>query len=75
MRQTTHSLMGIRDGAAYHIWAKNKTGAQIQKELAAAGFQSVVMFDGGGAGFYDDGTTRSTARDPALTGLGITTRK
>lgn len=74
MRQTTHSLMGIRDGQAYHVWAKAKSGAQIQKELLEAGFQSLVMLDGGGAGHFDDGKTRSTARDPALTGLGITRR-
>ena len=75
MRQTTHSLMGIANGQAYHIWAKAKSGAQIQKELLAAGFTSLVMLDGGGAGFFDNGSTRSTARDPALTGLGITARK
>lgn len=74
MRKTTHSLVGIHKGMAYHVWAKSKDGATIQRELLAAGFQSLVMFDGGGAGFYDDGTTRSTARSPALTGLGITTR-
>jgi hypothetical protein len=75
MRQTTHSLMGIANGQAYHVWAKAKSGAQIQKELLAAGFTSLVMLDGGGAGFFDNGSTRSTARDPALTGLGITKRQ
>jgi hypothetical protein len=74
MRKTTHSLVGIRKGMAFHIWAKSKDGATIQSELLAAGFEALVMLDGGGAGFYDDGTTRSTARSPALTGLGITTR-
>lgn len=75
MRQTTHSLMGIANGQAYHVWAKAKSGAQIQKELLAAGFTSLVMLDGGGAGFFDNGSMRSTARDPALTGLGITAKK
>lgn len=74
MRQTTHSLFGIANGQAYHVWAKSKSGATIQKELLAAGFTSLVMLDGGGAGFFDDGATRSTARDPALTGLGVTRR-
>lgn len=74
MRKTTHSLMGIRDGAAFHLWAKKKGGAELQQELHAAGFAAVVMFDGGNAGFYDDGATRSAARSPALLGLGITVR-
>ncbi|MFM1872856.1 MAG: hypothetical protein RL398_2278 [Planctomycetota bacterium] len=74
MRKTTHSVVGMRAGMAFHLWVTAKSGAELQSELHAAGFDAVVMFDGGGAGFYDDGTTRSTARDPALTGLGITTR-
>lgn len=74
MVKTTHSLMGIRDGVAYHIWVMKKSGAELQEELRAAGFSAVVMFDGGGAGFYDDGQTRSTARSPALLGLGLTVR-
>ncbi len=74
MRKTTHSLMGIRDGLAFHVWAKNKSGAEIQRELAAAGFTALVMLDGGSAGSYDDGATVVTARSPALTGLGITAR-
>lgn len=74
MVKTTHSLMGIRDGVAYHLFARNKSGAELQQDLGAAGFSAVVMFDGGSASFYDDGQTQSAGRSPALLGLGLTVR-
>jgi hypothetical protein len=54
MRRTDHTLIGIRDGQAFLIGASDKTGAQMQAQLLAAGFDSVVKFDGGSGSYLRD---------------------
>jgi hypothetical protein len=55
MRRTDHTLIGIRDGQAYVVGANNKSGAQVQDDLVAAGFDAVVKFDGGSGSYFRDG--------------------
>ncbi len=45
-KDACHSLIGIRDGQAYLIFAASGTGDDLQKRLSKAGFDSVVKFDG-----------------------------
>jgi hypothetical protein len=76
MRATHHVLVGIRDGQCFHIFARSKTGRQMQDDLFASGFDSVVKFDGGSGGFFNDGP--GGAREQAgtnSTGLGVHARK
>jgi len=76
MRSTNHVLVGIRDGQAFAIVATDKSGAQMQKELMANGFDAVVKYDGGSGGFARDGAGGAPEyRGRNSTGLGITTRK
>lgn len=76
MRQTAHVLVGIRDGQAFAIVAHEKSGAQIQKDLLAFGFDAVVKYDGGSGAYVRDGTGGSAEyRGKNSTGLGIRTRK
>lgn len=76
MRATMHILVGIRDGQAFAIVAHNKTGAVMQKELVANGFDSVVKYDGGSGAYARDGAGGSPEyRGKNSTGMGIRTRK
>ena len=43
-----HLCFGSRAGKAYFIVATHRTGSQLREDLAAKGFDQVVMFDGGG---------------------------
>ncbi len=76
MRQTVHVLVGIRDGQAFAIVAHEKSGAQMQKDLLASGFDAVVKYDGGSGAWVRDGAGGSPEyRGRNSTGLGIRTRK
>ena len=52
MHRTEHAVVGIRDGQAFVLIARNKAGRTIQSELLAAGFTTVVKFDGGSGAFF-----------------------
>lgn len=76
MRTTMHVLVGIRDGQAFAIVAKERSGAQMQKDLIAHGFDSVVKYDGGSGAYARDGAGGSPEyRGKNSTGMGIKTRK
>lgn len=53
-RKACHSLIGIRDGQAYLIFAEDDYGETVQANFAAAGFTALVKFDGGGACYLRD---------------------
>jgi hypothetical protein len=55
MRATHHALVGIRDRQAFAIVAQDRRGAEMQKDLVAHGFDSVVKYDGGSGGYARDG--------------------
>jgi hypothetical protein len=75
MRATHHVLVGIRDGQAFAIVAEGKSGAQMQSELLAAGFDAVVKYDGGSGGYSRDGAGGAAEhRGTNSTGLGVRTR-
>ncbi len=70
MRKTDHIVAGVREGRFFVIVAKNKTGREIQNDLAGAGFSVVVKLDGGsGAYARDSRGVRTGGQNP--TGLGI----
>jgi hypothetical protein len=76
MRATHHVLVGIRDGQAFAIVAQEKSGAQMQKDLLAHGFDAVVKYDGGSGGYARDGAGGAPEyRGKNSTGMGIHTRK
>lgn len=76
MRSTHHVLVGIRDGQAFAIVAVDKSGAQMQKDLTAHGFDAVVKYDGGSGGYARDGAGGAPElRGSNTTGMGIKTRK
>lgn len=75
MRSTHHVLVGIRDGQAFHILAKARTGRQIQDDLAASGFDSVVKFDGGSGGYFREGPGAASHAGQNTTGLGVRARR
>lgn len=53
-RRTPRVLLGVRDGYCYVLVANAKTGGEIQRDLIAAKFESVVMFDGSSGLFVRD---------------------
>ncbi|MBS1986193.1 MAG: hypothetical protein JST16_18690 [Bdellovibrionales bacterium] len=59
MRATQHTIVATKAGRAYLIWPTSsktgKSGAAIQSELCAAGYDGVIKFDGG-SGFYVRGS-------------------
>jgi len=71
-------LVGVRDGQAYLIGARGRTGAQNQQDLANLGFQTVVAFDGGSASYlrsHEAGTSihgRPNSQAPAFLGIQVT---
>lgn len=70
MRKTDHVVVGIRDGRCFVIVAKNKTGKEIQADLSAAGFGTVVKYDGGSGGYAKDASgVKASGLNP--TGLGV----
>ena len=76
MRTTQHVLVGIRDGQAFAIVANERSGAQMQKDLVAHGFDSVVKYDGGSGAYARDGAGGSPEyRGKNSTGLGVKTRR
>jgi hypothetical protein len=76
MRATHHVLVGIRDGQAFAIVAREKSGAQMQKDLLAHGFDSVVKYDGGSGGYARDGAGGAPEyRGVNTTGMGIRKRR
>lgn len=76
MRQTMHILVGIRDGQAFAIVAHDKSGAAMQRDLLAHGFDAVVKYDGGSGAYARDGAGGSPEyRGRNSTGLGIHTRR
>lgn len=76
MRATHHVLVGIRDGQAFAIVAQDRSGAEMQKDLVAHGFDSVVKYDGGSGGYARDGAGGAPEyRGVNTTGMGIRKRK
>jgi hypothetical protein len=76
MRSTHHVLVGIRDGQAFAIVANARSGAQMQRDLVAHGFDSVVKYDGGSGGYARDGAGGAPEhRGTNSTGMGIKTRR
>jgi hypothetical protein len=63
MRQTAHTVVGIRDGQAWIVVPTNHSGRQIQSDLMSMGFDSVVKFDGGSGAFVNDGRQRYSGTD------------
>jgi hypothetical protein len=74
MRATNHTVVAERGGRLYVLWNKvPKSGATMQNELCAAGFEGALKFDGG-SGFFArvEGAARFGAgRNP--TGLLVAT--
>jgi hypothetical protein len=54
-RKSDHTLVAIREGQAFLIIARSKDGKTLWEDLKQAGFTSVVMFDGGGGFYWNDG--------------------
>lgn len=56
LQRSDHAVFGIRDGAAFAVWARAKTGRDIRGDLLQLGFSAVVKFAGGSAAFLRDKT-------------------
>ncbi len=70
MRKTDHVVGAVREGRFFLVVAKNKTGREIQNDLAGAGFSAVVKLDGGsGAYARDSRGVRTGGHNP--TGFGV----
>lgn len=54
MRRTDHVVIAVKDGVAHVVLAHGKTGAEIQRDLSAAGFDQVLKLDGGSGYFACD---------------------
>lgn len=70
MRKTDHIVVAIRDGRCFVIVARNKTGKQIQEDLAQFGFDTVIKLDGGSGAYARDAAGQITGGTNP-TGLGI----
>jgi len=74
MQRSDHVVVGIRDGQAFALWARAKTGRDIRGDLLDVGFAAVVKFAGGSAAFLRD-KTGFVAQGANSVGLGIKLRK
>jgi hypothetical protein len=54
LARSNHIILGIKDGQAWLVVATFKTGADLQRDLCAAGFDTALKLDGGGPAFWRD---------------------
>ncbi len=74
LRNGLHLAIGIHAGSAWLIVAHSHDGQMMQDDLYAAGFGSLVVFDGGSGGFLRDHSgTPYQGRD--VQGFGIKLRR
>lgn len=52
MRRTHHTVLGVREGQLFLVAAKDRTGAEIQADLVAAGFGAALKLDGGSGSYF-----------------------
>lgn len=78
MDKTYHSLVGIKDGQAYLVVPKDKSGREIQADLIRMGFGSALKLDGRSGCFLKDSRDRKVKliyKGRNSVGLGIHCRK
>lgn len=78
MDKTYHTLVGIRNGQAYLMVAREKSGLEIQKDLIEENFGTALKLDGRSGCFLKDirdGKPRSIYRGKNSVGMGIHIRK
>lgn len=72
-RNTDHVVLGVARGQLYAIVAIAKSGAQIQRDLVAMGFDSAVKFDGGSGCYSSLPGYQCKATNPS--GFGVRVRR